>query len=103
MLRPDLFVVLGVGEYELRWFVEIDRGSEHLPALQRKCRLYNSYYRSGGEQRRHQVFPRVLWVVPDERRAERIRTKIAADRRLTSDIFRVASDEQALALMGETA
>jgi hypothetical protein len=102
MLRPDLFVILGVGQYELRWFVEIDRGSEHLPAITRKCRLYHSYYKSGSEQRRHRVFPRVLLVVPDERRAERLRAVIAADRRLTSDLFRVTTSEQALAAIGET-
>jgi hypothetical protein len=102
ILRPDLFVVLGVGDYELRWFVEIDRGSEHLPAITRKCRLYHSYYKGGSEQRRYRVFPRVLWVVPDERRAERLRAMIAADRRLTSDLFRVTTSERALAAIGET-
>lgn len=102
VLRPDLFVVLGVGEYELRWFVEVDRGSEHLPAITRKCRLYHSYYKAGSEQRRHRVFPRVLWIAPDERRAERLQTVIDTDRRLTSDLFRVTTSEQALAAIGET-
>jgi hypothetical protein len=102
VLRPDFFVVLGVGEYELRWFIEIDRGSEHLPAITRKCRLYHSYYKSGGEQRRNRVFPRVLWITPDQRRAERLRVVIDTDRRLTSDLFRVATGEQALAAIGET-
>jgi hypothetical protein len=101
-LRPDLFVVLGAGGYELRWFVEIDRGSEHLPAVTRKCRLYHSYYKGGDEQRRHGVFPRVLWVVPDERRAQRLHALIAADRRLTSNLFRVATDGHALETIGET-
>jgi hypothetical protein len=35
-LRPDLFVSLGVGDYELRHFVEMDPGTEHLPAVLRK-------------------------------------------------------------------
>ena len=64
-LRPDLFVVLGIGDYEVRLFIEIDRGTEHMPAINRKCRLYNTYYKSGNEQRRDQVFPRVS-VTPDE-------------------------------------
>jgi hypothetical protein len=102
VLRPDLFVVLGVGEYELRWFVEVDRGSEHLPAITRKCRLYHSYYRGGSEQRLHRVFPRVLWIAPDERRAERLKAVVDGDRRLTSDLFRVTTAEQALAAIGET-
>lgn len=102
VLRPDLFVVLGVGEYELRWFVEIDRGSEHLPAITRKCRLYHSYYASGGEQRRHRVSPRVLWIAPDKRRAQRLHEVIETDRRLTSDLFRLTTGEEALASIGET-
>lgn len=100
MLRPDFYVVLDVDGYELRWFVEIDRATEYLPAITRKCRLYHSYYKGGHEQRLHKVFPRVLWVAPNERRAERIRATINADRRLTSDLFRVTTDEQMLTTIG---
>jgi hypothetical protein len=102
VLRPDFYLVLGVGEYELRWFVEIDRDSEHLPAITRKCRLYHSYYKAGSEQRRHKVFPRVLWVVPNQRRSTKLQAVIAADRRLTSDLFRVTTSEQALEAIGAT-
>ena len=42
--------MLGVGEYELRWFIEVDRTSESLPVIVRKCRLYADYYQSGQEQ-----------------------------------------------------
>jgi len=101
VLRPDLFVVLGVGEYELRWFVEIDRGSEHGPAVRRKCRLHHSYYKSGQEQRQHRVSPRVLWVVPDERRVVRLEELISNDPRLTADLFRVATKRDALMRIGD--
>ena len=78
-LRPDAFLVLGVGDYELRWFIEVDRASESLPTVLRKCRLYADYYQSGKEQAAHGgVFPRVCWIVPDEPRAERVRAAIAA-------------------------
>jgi hypothetical protein len=40
LLRPDAFVAIGVGEYGLRWFIEVDRASESLPVIVRKCRLY---------------------------------------------------------------
>jgi len=102
VLRPDFFVTLGVEGFELRWFVEIDRGSEHLPAISRKCRLYHSYYKSGSEQHHHKVFPRVLFIVPHERRAEQLRAAIAADRRLTAGLFHVTTDDQALTTIGET-
>lgn len=69
MLKPDLFVAVGVGDYEYRRFVEVDRGTEHLPAIKRKCAAYERYYRAGEEQHRHGVFPKVIWSVPDATRA----------------------------------
>jgi len=92
VLRPDLFVALGIGEYESRWFIEIDRETANLPTLLRKCRLYETYYQSGSEQAAHGVFPRVLWLIQDERRAERLRTAVEAARDLTAGLFLVASD-----------
>jgi hypothetical protein len=74
VLRPDAFVSLGSGGYELRWFCEIDRSTESVPTVLRKCQLYADYYQSGREQAAHGgVFPRVCWIVPDELRAERLR------------------------------
>jgi hypothetical protein len=96
LLRPDAFVVLGSGEYELRWFVEVDRASESLPVIIRKCQLYADYYQSGMEQARRGVFPRVCWIVPDETRAERVHTAIARDRRLPERLFVVTTSEQAV-------
>ena len=101
VLRPDLFLVLAVGEYELRWFIEVDRATEHLPAITRKCRLYNSHYHSGREQQRRGVFPRVLWITPTERRTTWLREAIAADRRLAAGLFVVASSGDALRALAE--
>jgi hypothetical protein len=70
LLKPDLRLTIGRGEHELHWFVELDRGSEHRPALTRKLSAYLAAWRDGGEQARTGVFPRVLWVVPDEQRAD---------------------------------
>jgi Replication-relaxation len=96
VLRPDLFLTLGVGEFEHRWFCEVDRGTEHLPAVLRKCRVYDAYYASGTEQSAHGVFPRVCWLVPDDTRARRLRDAIAADRRLTDALFVVTTLDRAL-------
>lgn len=101
VLRPDLFVVLAVGEYELRWFIELDRATEHLPAITRKCRLYNTYYRAGKEQERRGVFPRVLWITPTDRRTTWLREAIAADRRLAAGLFAVATSDDALNSLAE--
>jgi hypothetical protein len=72
LLKPDLRATLGVGPHELHWFVELDRGTEHRPALARKITAYVNAWQDGGEQARAGVFPRVLWVVPADDRAEAI-------------------------------
>jgi hypothetical protein len=71
-VKPDLFARIGVGALEDRWFIEVDLGSEHAGTLLAKAKRYVSYYRSGSEQAEHGVFPRVLWAVPDARRASQI-------------------------------
>lgn len=71
-LKPDAFVRIGVGDYELASFAEIDLGTESLPTIRRKCQIYLRYWRSGLDQQRHGVFPRVVWLVPDERRRQGI-------------------------------
>lgn len=97
LLRPDAFLALGVGEYELRWFIEVDRASESLPVVVRKCRLYADYYQSGKEQASSGgVFPRICWIVPDETRAARLRSAIARDRQLPIGLFVVTTSEQAV-------
>jgi hypothetical protein len=100
-LRPDLFVALGVGEFEHRWFCEVDNDTEHMPAVIHKCRLYQSYYQSGKEQAAHGVFPKVCWLVPDGRRAAMLRRAIDADGRLSDALFTVARSEQAVRVLAE--
>lgn len=98
ILRPDLLVAIGADELELRWFVEIDRSTVHLPTLLKKCRLYDAYYRSGSEQQAHGVFPRVLWIT-SEPRGEALRRAIAASKRLSERLFLTATDRDALAVL----
>jgi hypothetical protein len=102
LLRPDAFLVLGSGDYELRWFIEVDRSSESLPVIVRKCRLYADYYQSGKEQAAHGgVFPRVCWIVPDDRRAEKLRQAITRDRTLPEGLFMVTATGVALTALRE--
>ena len=97
VLRPDAYLVLGCGEFELHWFIEVDRASESLPVVVRKCHLYADYYQSGKEQAaRGGIFPRVCWIVPDELRAERVRQAIARDRTLPERLFVVTTTARAL-------
>jgi hypothetical protein len=96
ILRPDLFVAVGRGDFEHRWFIEVDRGTEHLPTLLRKCRAYDGYYRSGVEQAEHDVFPRVAWLVSSSRRRTQLRAAIDRDRHLVSEMFEVVENHDVL-------
>jgi hypothetical protein len=69
VLKPDAFVRLGVGEYEDSFFAEVDLGSERRGQLVRQHRAYGEYFRSGVEQSNTGVFPAVVWLVPDTKRA----------------------------------
>jgi Replication-relaxation len=96
LLKPDLRLTLAVGPHELHWFVEIDRGSEHRPALARKISTYVAAWRDGGEHARAGVFPRVLWVVPDERRVDVIRQVCSTTNGVPTGMFLVALADAAV-------
>jgi hypothetical protein len=98
ILKPDLLIELVTTDgWELRWFVEVDRATEHLPTVIRKCTQYQRYWQSGAEP--HPIFPRVLWSVPDERRAAAIDAAIERTGGLTDDLFRVATTEQTVQVL----
>lgn len=86
-LKPDLLVVTADTHTETHSFVEIDLGTEHLPAILRKCQTYQRYCRTGTEQQSRGLFPAVVWVVPDPLRAARIRDAIAGDSTLDTERF----------------
>jgi hypothetical protein len=95
-VKPDLYAVTARDDYEDCWFIEIDRGTESPAAISRKCRAYDLYWRSGLEQAGHGTYPVVLWVAPDEHRAQRIRGTIKRARHLNHDLFRCTSTAQFL-------
>ena len=73
-LKPDLFAITATtgSQWQDHWFVEVDMATESLATIRRKSAAYQAYYRSGREQTERGVFPRVLWLTPDENRAEAI-------------------------------
>lgn len=93
-IKPDLFAATAVGAFEDCWFIEIDRGTQSPAAITRKCQSYASYWSTGFEQERRGVFPLVLWVTPDEARAERLVNVISGTRNLKRDLFRVTTAAQ---------
>jgi len=64
------------GEYEDRWFFEVDLDTESPANVIEKCQRYHQYYRSGLEQKASGVFPLTVWVVPDKKRRERLSAHI---------------------------
>jgi hypothetical protein len=99
LLKPDLRTTLGIGEHELHWFIELDRGTEHRSALTRKINAYVAAWRDGGEEVRAGVFPRVLWVVPDDHRAEVIAEACATTNGVPEGMFAVSVTEQAVIVL----
>jgi len=95
-LKPDSYVRLGVGDFEHSYFIEVDRGTEGSRALERQLQLYVAYYRSGAEQAKRSVFPRVVWLAPDERRVDVIAASVAGLAEAERELFRVAVLDQVL-------
>lgn len=96
-LKPDAFLRLTVGAFEVAAFIEMDLDSESLPTIARKCGVYVDYWRSGAEQQGYGVFPRVWWLVPDD---DRLRALTRTIQRLpleTRDLFTVALIDDATA------
>jgi hypothetical protein len=89
-LKPDAFVRLVTGGYELSAFVEVDLATENLTRITAKLGLYVRYWHDGAEQHRHGVFPRVWWLVPDAGRRDALARQVA----------RLPDDEQALFAVG---
>lgn len=67
-LAPDAYLVTSVDGFEDHWFLEVDLGTESAATLSRKLAVYRGYWQSGTEQAARGIFPKVLWLVPDEPR-----------------------------------
>jgi len=75
-LKPDLFTVVKNGKYEDRYFIEVDLGTEAPCIVLDKCRRYSYYYRLLAEQKDSDVFPLVVWQVPNVDRKARLQKHI---------------------------
>lgn len=98
-LKPDLFTQVFTHDFELLWFCEIDRGTESLRRVVTKTEQYLAYARTGIEQRRHGVFPRVAWIAPDERRAAAITRALDHVGTAALTVCTVTTDDVAVALL----
>jgi hypothetical protein len=99
VLKPDAFLKLARGEYEFSWFIEQDMATEALTTVRSKAARYHDYFCTGTEQAARGVFPRTLWIVPDENRAEDIRETLTQLPAAAHRLFVVATTADALALL----
>ena len=98
-LQPDLAATVLTADYEDRWFIEVDLGTESLPTLLRKCGHYEDYRASGQEQGEHGSFPLVLWLFTDPRRAAKLEAAVARTPRLTPELYRYATPSSIAAVL----
>lgn len=98
-LKPDLFVVTANSEFEDSWFIEVDRGTESIPTLIRKCAQYEAYRRTGSEQHSRGVFPLVVWQLHNQARVDKLTAAIRAARRLDGDLYRLTTPEGLLGVV----
>lgn len=99
VLKPDAFLKLAIGDYELSWFIEVDMATEALTTVKAKALRYHEYFRTGTEQAARGVFPRVAWVVPDSGRAEAVRETLEQLPTAAHRLFAVATTAEVLALL----
>jgi len=96
VLKPDAFVRIGLGEFEDCYFVEVDRATHSAPAIARKLTVYRRYFQTGREQARCGVFPKVLLLVPTEKRRAALVEVAAAQPATTWPLFQIARHDEAL-------
>jgi hypothetical protein len=86
-LTPDALVDLGYHERGMKTshFLEVDRATEHRETIKDKCvRYWRAYQQWDGD-----VFPYVIFVVPDRERATVIRQVIASGPTEAQPLFQV--------------
>lgn len=96
VLKPDAFVRLGIGDYEDALMVEVDLGTERRGQLLRQHAAYSEHFRAGIEQANTGIYPGVLWIVPDAKRAALLADIQRKLPEQTRRLFTVATSEQAL-------
>ncbi|HEX3781432.1 MAG TPA: replication-relaxation family protein [Pseudonocardiaceae bacterium] len=76
LLTPDAYVEVGNRTEQVKhsYWLEVDRGTEHLEVIQEKC---ERYYRAYGMWQ-EDYFPLVLFVVPDEHRQSAVERVVQA-------------------------
>lgn len=98
-LKPDLFAITVSGQYEDRWFIEVDLDTESPAKIIDKCERYHKYYRSGLEQRETGMFPLTVWIVPTAERKKKLITYIREAFDKQPKLFAVITNDELRSLI----
>jgi len=94
VLRPDAFVIIASGDWEDRWYLEVDRDMEAPSRIRTKSLNYISYWQSGKEQAYAEIFPRVLFVAPGDARLNQIVSALSELSAEHWQLFQVTTSER---------
>jgi hypothetical protein len=94
-LKPDALAAIANGDYEYRYFIEMDCSTEHRPQIVAKAKTYVRYRQSGREQAATDIFPFVLWVTPTDKRRSLIIDALATLPPEHWQLFMVATADEA--------
>ena len=93
-LKPDLFAITNYDNYEDRWFIEMDLGTESTAQVLEKCNIYLRYYYTGIEQKETGMFPFVVWIVKDDARKENLKSVIRENLKTQPKMFLVITPDK---------
>ena len=91
-LRPDAHARIRKADGVDQYFIEVDRSTEWRNQLASKMRRYTSAY---DEWNPDEIFPLVVWVVPDEQRRRFMEAVVRRQR--YPELFTVCTTEEAAA------
>ncbi|HET7052972.1 MAG TPA: replication-relaxation family protein [Solirubrobacterales bacterium] len=102
VLKPDSYLLLGAGEFEFVYFIEIDMGTEGSRALEGQLRRYLDYETSGKEQVARGVFPKVLWLALDDKRVDAIKACVKRLPSRSRELFQVERFTAGVQIVSDT-
>jgi hypothetical protein len=100
-VKPDAFVVVGAGEVEDSWAIEVDQATESLPTMRRKLRVYLDLVANEERGPGGGVLPRVLVTVPDEGRLWAVRELVRGLPEPGGELVVVTTHEEAIERIAE--
>ncbi len=95
-LKPDMYLLLGRQRVIQATFIEMDMATEPPVRIRAKLNQYYDYWASGREQERTKLFPRVLFLVPNQTRLTQIQQIISDQPKYMQALFTAALQADAI-------